>query len=169
MAITLEVAREHRKTVLVHALVAELFIGPRPERNVVRHLDGSRSFNWVGNLAYGTHQENSDDARLHGRFQFGEGVHSAKLTESAVAALRQLADKLPNSVLRSWLGVSRDVIEQAQRGSTWPHVTAQMSTDDALAVIFGRDRLGKDAYDTAAAHYATYTANDSTPNKQREA
>lgn len=29
--------------------------------------------------------------------------------------------------------------------------------------------LGKDAYDTAAAHYAAYTANDSTPNKQREA
>lgn len=39
----------------------------------------------------------------------------------------------------------------------------------SMAERYFWDRLGKDAYDTAAAHYATYTDNDSTPNKQREA
>ena len=50
----------------VHFLVAEAFIGPRPPRQEVRHLDGSRDNNVWTNLAWGTKSQNSLDAVEHG-------------------------------------------------------------------------------------------------------
>lgn len=50
------------KTFRVHVLVALAFIGPRPDGMVVRHLDDDPSNNTVENLAYGTRQDNADDA-----------------------------------------------------------------------------------------------------------
>ena len=49
-----------------HSLVAEVFIGPRPEGTEVRHLDGDATNNLVTNLAYGTHLENMRDRLRHG-------------------------------------------------------------------------------------------------------
>ena len=57
-----------RRNVPVHRLVTAAFLGPRPNGAVTRHLDGSRSNNWVSNLAYGTHKENHDDSVSHGTF-----------------------------------------------------------------------------------------------------
>ena len=56
-----------RRLVEVHLLVAEAFIGPRPDGAVVRHLDGDRKNNSVKNLAYGTVSENNLDTVAHGR------------------------------------------------------------------------------------------------------
>ena len=42
----------------VHALVAEAFIGPRPEGWVVDHMDRDRTNNNVENLRYLTREEN---------------------------------------------------------------------------------------------------------------
>ena len=50
----------------VASLVAFAFIGPRPDGNVVRHLDGNKDNNRADNLAYGTHQDNADDDRRLG-------------------------------------------------------------------------------------------------------
>lgn len=50
----------------VHVLVAEAFLGPRPEGQHVRHLDGNPRNNAVVNLAYGTAAENQQDAIAHG-------------------------------------------------------------------------------------------------------
>jgi hypothetical protein len=50
----------------VHRLVARLFIGPRPEGQEVRHLDGVKTNCAVGNLRYGTRSENTQDRRRHG-------------------------------------------------------------------------------------------------------
>jgi hypothetical protein len=51
---------------LVHVLVAEHFIGPRPDRHLVLHGDGCHSNNHVANLRYGTHAENNADTLAHG-------------------------------------------------------------------------------------------------------
>lgn len=45
----------------VHALVAEAFIGPRPDGMEVCHGDGNPANAHVGNLRYGTHSENEFD------------------------------------------------------------------------------------------------------------
>lgn len=50
----------------IHVLVAEAFLGPRPEGFDVRHLDGNRLNCARANLAYGTRSENNLDAVRHG-------------------------------------------------------------------------------------------------------
>ncbi|MEU8829426.1 NUMOD4 motif-containing HNH endonuclease [Streptomyces sp900116325] len=50
----------------VHHLVAEAFLGPRPEGLQVRHLDGNPLNCTISNLAYGTRSENERDKLRHG-------------------------------------------------------------------------------------------------------
>lgn len=60
-------ARDRRRTQQVHRIVAEAFIGPRPEGADIRHLDGNPRNNHVSNLAYGTRSENMLDEVHAGR------------------------------------------------------------------------------------------------------
>lgn len=60
---------------LVHVAVAEAFLGPCPAGLEVRHLNGKRTCNFVWNLLYGTHIENSQDKRLHGNDYLAEQTH----------------------------------------------------------------------------------------------
>lgn len=55
-----------RKWATVHTLVAEAFLGPRPPRADIRHLDGDKLNNCVSNLQYGSRSENLRDAVKHG-------------------------------------------------------------------------------------------------------
>ena len=50
----------------VHSLIAETFIGPRPEGMEVCHNDGNPTNNHVDNLRYGTRSENMLDRVRHG-------------------------------------------------------------------------------------------------------
>ena len=50
----------------VHSLVAETFIGPRPEGTEVCHNDGNPTNNHVANLRFGTQSENTLDRVAHG-------------------------------------------------------------------------------------------------------
>ena len=50
----------------VHSLVAETFIGPRPEGMEVCHNDGRKTNNHVDNIRYGTSSENKLDNVRHG-------------------------------------------------------------------------------------------------------
>ncbi|MFC3848880.1 NUMOD4 motif-containing HNH endonuclease [Corynebacterium hansenii] len=52
---------------MVHRLIAETFLGPRPDGMHVRHLNGDPTDNRPENLAYGTHSENMRDMVRHGR------------------------------------------------------------------------------------------------------
>jgi hypothetical protein len=62
----------------IHALVAEAFIGPRPEGMEVRHLDGDRRNNVPTNLRYGTRAENARDAVEHGTHRETRKTHCPK-------------------------------------------------------------------------------------------
>jgi hypothetical protein len=55
-----------RTTKYVHHLVLEAFVGPRPPGRLGLHNDGAPSHNWVSNLRWGTHGDNSRDAVRHG-------------------------------------------------------------------------------------------------------
>lgn len=61
--------RPHRpdRSALVHTLVAEAFLGPRPNGQQVRHLNTQSQDNRVENLAYGTGLDNAQDAVVHGK------------------------------------------------------------------------------------------------------
>lgn len=54
-------------TALVHALVAQAFLGSRPTpATEIRHLNGNPGDNRAVNLQYGSRSENAEDSKLHG-------------------------------------------------------------------------------------------------------
>jgi hypothetical protein len=50
----------------VHSLVILAFVGPRPDGEQVRHLNGNPADNRLTNLAYGTQSQNQQDSLRHG-------------------------------------------------------------------------------------------------------
>jgi len=50
----------------IHALVAEAFLGPRPDGYEINHMDGLKTNNRPENLEYTTRQGNADHASIHG-------------------------------------------------------------------------------------------------------
>ena len=68
-------APDRHKTKRVHLIVAEAFLGPRPEGADIRHLDGDPTNNRVSNLAYGTRSENMIDRVAHGKDHNARKTH----------------------------------------------------------------------------------------------
>lgn len=66
------------KQELVHRLVAAAFLGPCPPGMQVRHGDGTRDNNQIGNLCYGSPRDNTQDAMRDGTHQ---GVAMSAKTE----------------------------------------------------------------------------------------
>jgi hypothetical protein len=64
LAVTLYAGRPF--IAFVHRLVAEAFLGPAPQGQEVRHLNGNRLDNRPENLAYGSSRENTLDTIRHG-------------------------------------------------------------------------------------------------------
>lgn len=87
------VVESKKRYVTVHSLVALAFHGPRPQGNVIRHLDGNQFNNHKDNLAYGTQAENMQDAVRHGTVRFGENHHSAKLKDADIPDLRLMRER----------------------------------------------------------------------------
>ena len=108
-------AKSGYRVVRIHRLVAQAFI-PNPDGlPVVRHLDGTRTNNHVGNLAWGTVSDNEMDKVRHGTW-----APSAKLT----AAQRMEAHELRESGMSyrqigRRLGVTHVPIIKLLKGRTW--------------------------------------------------
>ena len=60
---------------LVHHLVLEAFVGPRPEGAECRHLHGDPGDNRLKNIAWGTSSENSFDVVRHGNHHAAKKTH----------------------------------------------------------------------------------------------
>lgn len=72
-------------------LVAEAFIGHRPDSVQVAHNDGIRVNNRADNLRYATRLENEADKEIHGTVLRGEQCPASRLTESQVREIRRRA------------------------------------------------------------------------------
>ena len=108
------------KTCRVCRLVAETFLGSR-EGMVVRHVDGSKDNDCVENLVWGTHKENSQDAKNHGTWVHGQKVNTCVLTEECVSEIKRSGLSLTK--LAKIYGVSIGTIWHIKDGRTWKHVT----------------------------------------------
>ena len=108
----------------VHALVAEVFLGPRPDRMTVDHLDGDKTNNHATNLEYVTRKENIQRAFKNGQYDHvrGEGSPSAKLNEEQVREIKGLLNTHNNCELGRRFGVSDVAIRKIRLGKTWRHV-----------------------------------------------
>jgi hypothetical protein len=107
----------------IHALVAEAFIGPRPDRHDVCHADGNPTNNTVSNLRYGTRTENAADAIAHDRLYRGEAHHYSRLTKDEVLAMRQMhADGCSETEIANRFGVSASNAHHVVTRKTWVHI-----------------------------------------------
>jgi hypothetical protein len=136
---------------LVHRLVLETFVGPRPEGWQCRHLDANKLNNRLDNLCWGTPQENMDDAVRHGTVARGdaagprkwsekrprgdkpparriEGLRRgsknghARLTESDIPVIRERARSETYIAIAADYGVTPENIYMVVRRKTWRHV-----------------------------------------------
>jgi hypothetical protein len=73
---------------LVHHLVLLAFVGPRPENQECRHLDGNPQNNRLDNLQWGTSLENHADQKQHGTRVKGERHYKSKVSDSQRAEIK---------------------------------------------------------------------------------
>lgn len=114
----------------IHRLVAEAFI-PNPNNfPVVRHLDDDPANNWAGNLAWGTHKDNTKDALDHERFftrrvycyeldKHYYSVHDAGRDVGASAAAIVHACKSVNRVCQNMHFCYEDELDAKLKDKRW--------------------------------------------------
>lgn len=106
------------KTVKVHIVVLEHFVGPCPPGKQCRHLNGNPSDDrWPENLKWGTQQENEQDKIRHGTDNSRERNPSSKLTESDIIDIRK--SDWSGRQLAIKYKVSPRTIQNILHGRTW--------------------------------------------------
>jgi hypothetical protein len=106
-----------KKLSLVHGLVADAFIGKRPNGCEVAHLNGNPSDNRATNLCYKTKTENERDKATHGTLLRGENTPSRKLSWDQVCEIRQR--NASQGTLAERFSVARSTIQRIQSGQYW--------------------------------------------------
>lgn len=126
LGVTLYIDGQSRRR-SVHVLVLEAFFGPCPRGLECRHLDGNPANNTVGNLKWGTRQENVDDMVLHGTTCHGERSTTAVLTEQqAIEVRRRSAAGEGATAIAKSLGISYGTVHSAIHGKSWSHLPGQL-------------------------------------------
>lgn len=109
---------KHTGSRTVHSLVAEAFIGPRPNGKEVCHNDGDHTNNCVENLRYDTRKENLLD-----EYRAGRGARSRVTPETVRAIRAELATKKKGRAIAREFGVSEYVVSEIKTGRSWSWVT----------------------------------------------
>lgn len=106
--------RQHARR--VHSVVAEAFLGPRPEGHDVNHRDCDRTNNAASNLEYLTRAENCRHSALADRL-------GNKLENADIKEIRQLvaSGRTQESVGRMF-GVTQAIVSKIARRQLWKHV-----------------------------------------------
>lgn len=113
---------------MIHQLVAETFIGPRPDGYDINHKDGSRTNNSIENLEYVTRQDNVLDGFKRGRIStpprmVGSQHHRSILTEGAVVTIKEILSLgVPYWHIAEQIGVSKYTIHDIKQGKSWQHI-----------------------------------------------
>jgi hypothetical protein len=112
------------KTEIIHRMVLEAFVGPRPSlMHDACHGDGSRTNNSIDNLRWGTKHENKEDAFKHGVAPHGERVGNSKLSAEFVFSV--LADTRSGADIAKEIGVNRSTINKIRSGRSWARTIQQ--------------------------------------------
>lgn len=121
-----------KRSVYIHAIVAETFLGPRPKGAEVDHIDFNRANNAATNLQYLTVKENRRKTFTAGRGRVptteqkvrGERQGSAKLTKELVEQIRMLGAvyKFKKTALASLYGISVCQVFRILSSKHWKHV-----------------------------------------------
>ena len=112
----------NRKPHYVHVLVAEAFIGPRPDGMLVCHNDSNPLNNCVENLRYDTKAGNAYDMLRLGNHR------NQKLMEKDVADIREQlrAGRSPKDIASDY-GMTPEMIRNIRRGAAWAWSNKEVS------------------------------------------
>jgi len=115
------------KTMAVHRLVAERFLGPAPSpKHEVNHKNGDKTDNRAENLEWVTHSENNKHAydTLGVEAVRGEAHGNAILTDRKVVEIRNLYATGDHTQIElgRMFGISEGAIGDIVRGKHWKHV-----------------------------------------------
>jgi hypothetical protein len=100
--------KRNKKSVRVHKLVADAFIGPCPSGLETNHKNGVKLDNHRGNLEYITRSANALHARSLGLGLVGETHPFAKLSANDVLEIRRLSGRgMTSSALGKQFGITR--------------------------------------------------------------
>ena len=100
----------------VHCLVLEAFVGPRPDGQQCRHLDGNPANNKLENLVWGSAKENASDRVAHGTSK-GQRNPNAQIT--AFQAFMLQTSPLGATALAKASGISVHLINGIKCGRRW--------------------------------------------------
>mgnify|MGYP001031847954 CR=1 FL=1 len=103
------------KNILVHRLVAELYIPKVSGKNCVNHKDLNKKNNNVKNLEWCTHSENTKHAYDNGALQ----STSAPLTDREALVFSMLEAGARVKDIAYKIGMSRQLITHVKMGRTW--------------------------------------------------
>jgi hypothetical protein len=111
------------KSVSVHKLVLEAFVGPRPEGHEGCHGPIGNSDNGLHNLRWGTPTENNRDRRRNGTLPIGEKHPQAKITEVVARQIKARLKGDPMSrIVAAEFGVSKHIVDAIRSGRSWGHL-----------------------------------------------
>lgn len=81
---------KRQRTVFVHVLVLEAFVGPCPKGKETCHWDDDPSNNRLGNIRWGTRLENAADRIRRGRVPMGSNHARTKFVDGDIYRIRKL-------------------------------------------------------------------------------
>lgn len=102
---------------MVHVLVLEAFVGPRPPRQHGCHNNGNPADNRLENLRWDTASGNNRDKEAHGTWQGRENNPAAKLTDEQVEAIKvRLGNGEKHRDIAAVFGVSKSTVTRINKG-----------------------------------------------------
>ena len=102
---------------LVHVLVLEAFVSPRPDGLHACHCNGISSDNRLVNLRWDTPKANMRDAMIHGTGNQGFRNPRARLTREQIVAVREA--KGSTAEVAAAYGVCRETVRRIKKGLRW--------------------------------------------------
>lgn len=103
---------EGQKTIHLHRIVLEAFVGSCPEGMEALHRDGDRANNQASNLRWGTHLENCSDRSRH-------GSSGHVLSFEKAQQIRSLKDTHTRKAIAAMFGVSVFTVMSVIKNRTW--------------------------------------------------
>ena len=123
--ITLHGENGEKRTVLVHVLMLETFVGPRPQGYEGCHNNGVRHDNRLENLRWDTVESNQADRKIHGTVSPSPGEKNGnhKLNETQVKEIRLLHSQGESMRgIAKQFGISKASVENIIHRRTWSHL-----------------------------------------------
>lgn len=134
------------KTVPVHVLVLEAFVGPRPEGHETCHGPLGRLDNRPSNLRWDTRRANSDDRQRH---QLAKGNPRFKLLEAdALRIIARLHTGEHDKAIAADFPCSRQTVVAIRLGYSWAHLPRPWGQRPLYREVLNNEKLCQQGVET---------------------